>query len=291
MRRKERKNPGQNFFSLPFNSQIFKMPWFAPRAAASKGGDASSSSSGPTATLDSSPPTISEQEWEEAGRKSGSTGEKIEGSIAPTTLLRLAPPARAAGAEILFSAASAGDVDAVSWSSFVFSSQRDAFEPEKGLENIDFDSSCRSLSLKKTKKLQKKKKQVDAALAARAPLLSTDATTRANPLHAAARSGSISTVRRLLLAAAASAGEEEQKGKTSPPLPPPPSSTALSLLCSRDSSGLDPPEAAAAAGHAQLARWMRERRRELATLAAAAVERRGGGGVGRGQRRGSTESA
>ena len=134
------------------------MPWFAPRAAASKGGDASSSSSGPTATLDSSPPTISEQEWEEAGRKSGSTGEKIEGSIAPTTLLRLAPPARAAGAEILFSAASAGDVDAVSWSSFVFSSQRDAFEPEKGLENIDFDSSCRSLSLKKTKKLQKKKK-------------------------------------------------------------------------------------------------------------------------------------
>jgi len=99
------------------------MPWFAPRAAAaSKGTDPSSSSSPSTLMHTSSPPTISAKEWEEAG-KSGSDEQQQKKEVSVSTvkepwkIRRLAPPARAAGGEILFSAAAAGDVDAVSRSS------------------------------------------------------------------------------------------------------------------------------------------------------------------------------
>ena len=115
--------------------------WFAPRAsAASKGSsDASSATSSSPSTLNARPVTISAQEWEEASGKSSSSGEQKRASVStatqPSTVRpsRLAPPCRSVGAEILFSAASTGDVDAVRRSLNGFEREKRGRRFEKGL--------------------------------------------------------------------------------------------------------------------------------------------------------------
>ena len=96
-------------FALSTSTPPKTMPWFTPvRSGATAAAVAPDEASAPTIN-------ITAEEWDKAGK-----GSSIATPIPPTSTLpskppsfRVAPPARAPGADVLFSAASAGDADAV----------------------------------------------------------------------------------------------------------------------------------------------------------------------------------